>query len=284
MVRACVKRPFEPSTSLSDRRDYHPTMARAPAPGRPALLLAVAFLVVTAGCSAIGATPTTDSPNGARETAPGEFPPSPEELTASSAARTAAQYHLATFAERLEPERPDGTSSIPGLEAVAATAVERRSGGYYVIVDLTTPESAQDLAPVLDRAVYLVRENATPRPAMPVYVAGDGDLGTGGGAALQVTNFDRDRANVSIVVTNIEDTPSTTMVRTPVVHADEGLLVTEAIPEPGTYRVTAATGNASQSRTVTLDGSAVTDSIGVFVAPDGQVEIYPIQAAGSADG
>lgn len=253
-------------------------MPVAPAPSRTILSLAVAALVVTAGCGAIGATSPTDEgpPTNTETVAVGDFPGPPENLTAEGAAETAAYHHLAVLFKRLEVEQSSAATTTVSLDSVTTDAVERTHGGYYVSVSLSTAALELDV-PDLERAVYLVRENATPRPAFPLHTRGPGDgteAGSATGADLRATNYAADARNVSVIVTALDGSPSTELVTTLTAPSREGIVVEDAVESPGRFRVSVTMANATASRTVTLSDDAADTTIGVFVGPDGTPEIY----------
>lgn len=259
-------------------------MRVAPAPARLVLALAVAGIVVTAGCGALGATSgTAEEPAPSTVTVePGEFPDPPRSLTEERAAETAAYHHLALLNQRLDIEQPSRETSIPSLDSVTTDAVERRDGGYYVAVSLSTPTTSDRSVPELARAVYLVRENATPRPAFPIHTLAPADGAETGSAAvdLRATNYAANGTNLTVVVTDLEGTPSTEFVTTLDVPAGEGLLLENAVESPGRYRVSVTTANASRSRTVVLPDDETDQPISLFLDPDGTLEISQGPAAG----
>ncbi len=255
-------------------------MPVTPAPSRLLFVLAVAAILGTAGCGAIGATsPTSEDPEPNTMTVkPGEFPDPPKTLTEERAAETAAYHHLAVLNQRLDIEQPSRETTVPSVDSVTTDTVEGRDGGYYVAVSLSTPTSGTRSVPELAQAVYLVRENVTPRPAFPLHTRAPGDRGGSAGSAvdLRVANFAPDGTTITVVVTALDGTPSTALVRTLDVRSQEGVLLEEAVESPGRYRVTVTMENASRSRTVAISPDGPDSSIALFVEPGGTPAIYQL--------
>lgn len=247
-------------------------------PGRRhAVVLAVLALTVLAGCNtATGPTdPTTETPTTTNSSTL-QFPDPPESLTPEAAADTARQYHLTLLAQRLAGTGTEPSGSLPPRTAVNSTVIDRAEGGFYVALEVAE-EGVTSQAPRFSRAMYLLREGTDPRSAFPLPPSetttfyGDGNPVEP--VDVRVANFGPVDAEVTVVVTQLSDPAATAALERVQVPSRTGLVLEDAIGTAGRYRVTVTSGDRSTSRTLDLTGENTTRTIGIYVDPDGTLNI-----------
>jgi hypothetical protein len=246
---------------------------------RLAAVLGVVLLVtVGAGCAAIDATTstTTTAPGTDNGTDEIHFPDPPASLTPETARETATQYHMALLAQRLAGTGSDATGLLPPRAAVETRVVNRSGGGYYAVVSLPNG-SLQDRVPHFSRAMYVLREGTNPRSAYPL-PSRDVDTYIDPGQSLhpvdlRIANFRRGETTMSVVITRVGTTSETAYLDTLEVPARTGRVLADPIAAAGQYRVTVTTENRSASQLVTLAAGEPARPIGIYLDPDGHIEI-----------
>lgn len=247
-------------------------------PGRrDAVVLAVLALAVLAGCNTATepTEPTTTAPTTTNASTL-EFPEPPETLTRESAADTARQYHLTLLAQRLAGTGTDPSGSLPPRTAVNSTVIDRPKGGFYVALEVAE-EGIPSQVPRFSRAMYLLREGTNPRSAFPLPAQSTATFyGTGHPVEpvdVRVANFGPVDTDVTVVVTHRSDPAATATLERVRVPSRSGLLLEDAIGTAGQYRVTVTTGDRSTSQVLSVTGENGTETIGIYVDPDGTLTI-----------
>jgi hypothetical protein len=244
---------------------------------RQRALVAVALLVL-AGCTGYGGagpgTTTDEGPHSLEYT----IPEPPDSLDSAIAEEVAAEYQLALLAQRAAADPRIETVSLPEPDETNSTAVARQDGGVVVEVSISYIAYANETERRNESGMFFVttdriRRAAYPGPERAVEpYRGSGQVLSP--LSVRLVNFGESGAELSVIVTHLEDSPDTALLRTPIVDSRSSLRFEDALAAPGTYRVTVSTENRTASTTVTYTGDRPDRPIAVYRSPDGDLLIH----------
>ena len=234
-----------------------------------------AALLVAAGCTGLSGTEarTTETPT--TTDLEYTFPDPPESLDESAAEDAAAQYHLALLAQRTAANSAIESVDLPSVEAADTSAVESDEG-YVVSVETEYVVVANDTVERNESATYLVtadrirRAAASGRLSVDTYRVGELDQQP---LSLRLVNFRGGDRELSVIVTHLDGSPATALLESATVPARSSVAIRDALAAAGEYRVTVSTGDRTASTTLTYSGDQPDRPIGVYLCPDGGLEI-----------